>query len=67
MSVSDLMRQIAELSLPVQDLERTERDQQDKIGKLREAWDELWAKSLSRVMCQTEWRAVERAVQDLEK
>ena len=41
MSVSDLMCQIAELSLQVQELERTERDQQDKIGKLREAWDKL--------------------------
>ena len=41
MSVSDLMQRIAELSLHVQELERTERDQQDKIGKLREAWEKF--------------------------
>ena len=66
MSVPDLMQRIAELSLQVQELERTERDQQDKIGKLRVAWDDLHPVAHA-ADCDCKHCAVDRPLRELEK
>ena len=76
MSVPDLMQRIAELSLQVQELERTVEGQQDKIGKLREKWDLLWdfygmddGLNHERKLngCKCYWCNIESALQKLEK
>ena len=72
MSVPDLMRQIAELSLQVQELERIVQDQQDKVGKLQEKWTPLYERYCDPKLhpgdcgC-CDWCEIDRAAKELEK
>ena len=64
--IQELHKNLSEAEYELQEAERTIRDMQDKIGKLRVAWDDLHPVAHA-ANCDCKHCAVDRPLRELEK